>query len=272
MPAPSFSASVPRHALSHINRAILEGVAFAGARHLRLMEKASGQKIERVIASGGGAKTELWLRIKASSYGVPIVVPVEQECGILGCAVMGAVATGRYSTLDAAVTGIVRYADEIQPDPAWQERYARMQPIFDKLYFQQPVPLRRARPAGSKHDCQGSKQSMYLELFSLKGKTAVITGAARGIGFATADALSEAGAKVIITDMNGEAAAQAASELSAKGRQVDSAVLDVTDPRAVEAVHAVDHRKSTGGWTSSSTMPASPSPTVRPKPWTIRPG
>lgn len=124
------------HALSHINRSILEGVAFAGARHLRLMEKASGQKIERVIASGGGAKTELWLRIKASSYGVPIVVPVEQECGILGCAVMGAVATGQYSTLDAAVTGIVRYADEIQPDPAWQERYARMQLIFDKLYFQ----------------------------------------------------------------------------------------------------------------------------------------
>jgi NAD(P)-dependent dehydrogenase (short-subunit alcohol dehydrogenase family) len=79
---------------------------------------------------------------------------------------------------------------------------------------------------------------MYLELFSLKGRTAVITGAARGIGFATADALSEAGAKVIITDMNGEAAAKSAGELSAKGREVDSAVLDVSDPRAVEAVHA----------------------------------
>jgi len=78
---------------------------------------------------------------------------------------------------------------------------------------------------------------MYLELFSLKGKTAVITGAARGIGFATADALSEAGAKVIITDMNSEAAAKAAAELSAKGRIVDSETLDVTDPRAVEDVH-----------------------------------
>ena len=50
-------------------------MAFAGARHLQVMEKASGQKIERVIASGGGAKTELWLRIKASIYNVPIVVP-----------------------------------------------------------------------------------------------------------------------------------------------------------------------------------------------------
>jgi xylulokinase len=66
---------------------------------------------------------------------VPIVVPEEQECGILGCAAMGAVATGAKSSLDEAVSAYVRYADEILPDPAWQERYARMQPIFDKLYF-----------------------------------------------------------------------------------------------------------------------------------------
>lgn len=123
------------HGLSHMNRAILEGVAFAGARHLKIMEKASGQAIERVIASGGGARTELWLRIKASIYGVPIVVPEEQECGILGCAVMGAVATGRFPTLDEAVSAYVRHTGEIMPDPAWRERYGRMQPVFDKLYF-----------------------------------------------------------------------------------------------------------------------------------------
>lgn len=123
------------HGLAHMNRAILEGVAFAGARHLKVMEKASGQAIERVIASGGGAKTELWLRIKASVYGVPIVVPEEQECGILGCAAMAAVATGQFSSLQQAVDAFVRYEKEIAPEPEWQERYRRMQPVFDKLYF-----------------------------------------------------------------------------------------------------------------------------------------
>lgn len=123
------------HDLSHINRAILEGVAFAGVRHLRIMEEASGQKIERVIASGGGAKTELWLKIKASALGVPFVVPEEQECGILGSAAMGAVATGQFGSPEQAVSAFVRHTEEIMPDPAWQERYARMQPIFDKLYF-----------------------------------------------------------------------------------------------------------------------------------------
>ncbi len=79
---------------------------------------------------------------------------------------------------------------------------------------------------------------MYLEKFRLDGKVALITGAARGIGYATAEALSEAGATVIITDLDGTAADRARDQLKAKGRHAESHALDVTDPRAVEAVHA----------------------------------
>lgn len=79
---------------------------------------------------------------------------------------------------------------------------------------------------------------MYLERFKLDGRVAAVTGAARGIGFAIADALGEAGATVVLTDMNGDAVAAAAEQLAAKGRTTSSHVLDVTDPRAVERVHA----------------------------------
>ena len=58
------------HGLAELQRAVLEGVAFAAARHLRIMEASAGRPVERVIASGGGARDELWLRIKASIYGV----------------------------------------------------------------------------------------------------------------------------------------------------------------------------------------------------------
>ena len=75
---------------------------------------------------------------------------------------------------------------------------------------------------------------MYLEKFRLDGKVAVVTGAAKGIGFATADALSEAGAHVVLTDMNGDMAEASAKALAAKGRKASSLVLDVTDSRAVE--------------------------------------
>ena len=78
---------------------------------------------------------------------------------------------------------------------------------------------------------------MYLERFRLGGKVAVITGAARGIGLAVADALSEAGATVVVTDLDGDAAASARDGLRGRGRNAEFEILDVTDPRAVERVH-----------------------------------
>jgi xylulokinase len=122
------------HGRAHLDRAIIEGVAFAGARALRMMETAAGTAVERVIASSGGAKSELWLKIKASAYNIPLLVPAEAECGIVGCAASAATALGHYANLDAAVTHCVRYSHEVVPEPAWAERYARMQPIFDTLY------------------------------------------------------------------------------------------------------------------------------------------
>jgi xylulokinase len=122
------------HGLPELHRAVMEGVAFATARHLEIRERAAGQKVDYVIASGGGAKTELWLRIKASIYGIPIRVPKEPECGIIGCAAMAATAIGRFARVEDAISAYVRYADEIRPEPRWMDTYARMQPFFDRLY------------------------------------------------------------------------------------------------------------------------------------------
>jgi NAD(P)-dependent dehydrogenase (short-subunit alcohol dehydrogenase family) len=77
---------------------------------------------------------------------------------------------------------------------------------------------------------------MYLEKFRLPGKTAVVTGAAQGIGLACAEALAEAGARVVISDRDAAAAGQARNGLSGKGYQVDVAVMDVTDSRRVSEV------------------------------------
>jgi NAD(P)-dependent dehydrogenase (short-subunit alcohol dehydrogenase family) len=78
---------------------------------------------------------------------------------------------------------------------------------------------------------------MYLDKFKLTGKTAVVTGAARGIGYAAVEALAEAGAKVILTDMNSDLLRAAVEALSAKGYQVDGELLDVTDVEGVQRVH-----------------------------------
>ncbi len=79
---------------------------------------------------------------------------------------------------------------------------------------------------------------MYLDKCNLRGRTAVVTGGARGIGFACAEALSEAGARVVLADLDGAAAELSAERLRGAGVEADAVALDVTDPEQVEAVAA----------------------------------
>lgn len=78
---------------------------------------------------------------------------------------------------------------------------------------------------------------MYLERFKLDGKIAVVTGAAQGIGLATCEALAEAGALVVLTDMNMEPLAASTQLLRDKGFRVEHEILDVTDSDQVQRVH-----------------------------------
>lgn len=74
------------------------------------------------------------------------------------------------------------------------------------------------------------------------GRTAVITGAARGIGRAIAGGFAAGGAHVVVSDMDEAAAAAAAKEITAAGGRASSLGVDVTDGEQVAALmrHAID--------------------------------
>lgn len=73
--------------------------------------------------------------------------------------------------------------------------------------------------------------------FSLEGKSALVTGSAQGIGFGVADGLLEAGAQVLVVDLEAADPAAAAARLSeTHGRDVPFATCDVTDSAAVAAL------------------------------------
>jgi NAD(P)-dependent dehydrogenase (short-subunit alcohol dehydrogenase family) len=82
-----------------------------------------------------------------------------------------------------------------------------------------------------------------LDSFSLAGKTALVTGASRGIGRALAQALGEAGAQVAVTARTAGPADQAARELGDAGIESTGYALEVTDGGQVsEVVDAVVDR------------------------------
>ena len=94
-----------------------------------------------------------------------------------------------------------------------------------------------------------------MALTSLAGKTAFITGGAKGIGLGIAKAFVARGANVMLADIDAEELANAAASL---GDNVDTAVCDVTDPEALKAaadktikrfekVHVIVNNAGVGG-------------------------
>jgi NAD(P)-dependent dehydrogenase (short-subunit alcohol dehydrogenase family) len=77
---------------------------------------------------------------------------------------------------------------------------------------------------------------MYMDMFRLDGRVALVTGGGQAIGLACVDALSEAGARVVIADYNAKVAEEARDAMKAKGRDVEMAVMDVTNSARVDEV------------------------------------
>lgn len=81
------------------------------------------------------------------------------------------------------------------------------------------------------------------DMFSLKGRVALVTGASRGLGFAMAEALAGAGAEVVLNARDEVALETAAARLHEQGLKAHTMAFDVTDaPAVVDGVASVARR------------------------------
>ena len=113
-------------------RAVLEGVAFA-FRDCRDALAATGTRFDRILAIGGGARSEYWLSALATCLGQPLDVPVDGDFG----AAFGAARLARMAAtgdLSAPAPVIARTVD---PDPtlapAFDEAFARYSATYSAL-------------------------------------------------------------------------------------------------------------------------------------------
>lgn len=81
------------------------------------------------------------------------------------------------------------------------------------------------------------------ELLNLSGKAAIVTGGAKGIGYGIARRLAEAGAKVLVADMDEAAAQKAAEEFKGKGWTAEAFKADVSNEENVKAMVAACREK-----------------------------
>jgi sugar (pentulose or hexulose) kinase len=77
---------------------------------------ASPAKVRRVVATGGGARSDLWLQMKAEVLGATVVRPAVEEPACLGAAVFAAAAAGVHPTIESAAGAMVRAAKEFSSD------------------------------------------------------------------------------------------------------------------------------------------------------------
>src|SRR4051812_3158928 len=122
-----------RHDRGALVRSVLEGVAYGLRDSLELLRELG---VEPGIgrASGGGARSELWLKIVASVLGIPIERTAVEEGAAFGAALLGGVAAGVFASAQEAVDACVRTRDVIEPDPKWQRVYDEGYRRYRSLY------------------------------------------------------------------------------------------------------------------------------------------
>jgi xylulokinase len=128
-----FTGATLRHTRAHFVRALMESVAYMLKRDVDLVQEL-GVPVCELRSTGGGARSELWLRIKADVLQLPVATVACEETACLGAAILGAVATGAYSNLEQAVARMARLRGRIEPDPANAEVYRRGYRQYVELY------------------------------------------------------------------------------------------------------------------------------------------
>lgn len=129
-----FFGAAFHHRRSHFTRAVLEGVLFNLHSIGVILGELTGNR-GAVYASGGFARSKVWLQIMADLFGAPVLVPRVTEASGFGAAVIAMLAVGAIQDL-SEVQKMVQVDDRYEPNHSFTERYQKLFEIYQRLYIQ----------------------------------------------------------------------------------------------------------------------------------------
>ena len=122
------------HGRADMARALMEGIVFALKDGLNVLEEI-GIPCKRIVAAGGGARSDVWLQIQADIFEKDVFRSASKEQACLGAAITAAVGAGMYADYMAACASCVVAPRQIfTPREENVRLYRQMYPIFRELY------------------------------------------------------------------------------------------------------------------------------------------
>ena len=119
--------------VSQIYLGCLEGVVYEMLLNLRgLMETSFSTK--RLVAAGGGAKSRLWMQMKAAVLDLPITALKTSDAGTVGSAMMAGIAAGIFADLKDAASHMVEEAETYTPRPEMHAKYMQIYDRYENVY------------------------------------------------------------------------------------------------------------------------------------------
>ena len=116
-----------------ILKSIMESVTFYFAESLQALSEL-GVNPSEFVATGGGAKSDQWLQLKADIFGVPFVRPRVTEAGVLGAAMLAGIAAGVFRRPAEAVGQFVKADRVFEPDPSRHRIYQQKLEAYGELF------------------------------------------------------------------------------------------------------------------------------------------
>jgi xylulokinase len=125
------------HTTGDLYRSVLESIAYSLRENVELMQyNGLGFSVLRSI--GGGAKSDLWLQMKADVTGLPIERPVVTEAATLGAAMLAATGAGEFASVAECSAAFYRaervFAPDSQRHADYEAPYQAYCELYRKLY------------------------------------------------------------------------------------------------------------------------------------------